>query len=130
MNKPPTAEAMRAMGYVPFEVWDAEAVERQTLEQLERLRRAEPKLYRTYRRMAFEMRAELLEELGPGVDPAAVQNVGLLLLAKVAALAIASGSDPTLIGFAGTIATLAVTNAAWDTAAAAEAPPTDPPDPG
>jgi hypothetical protein len=79
------------------------------------LRRQEPRLYREFRRQAFEMRAQLRDELAD-VDPRVVQDVTLCVLGKVLALTMVLGQDLSAeqaAAAAGSIGSIAVVDELW-----------------
>lgn len=110
--RPDPLAQVRALGIDVSETWDYDTARTEAVERLTELRQANGVVYRQARRMAFDMRAELGDDL-PGVPSELVEKITITLLAKVLALAIGQGADPLPVLTAGAVATLAVLDEFW-----------------
>lgn len=101
------AELVR-MGYrEATNPWDHDVEAARVRQARDRIETHSPDLAAYYARLSKQMRGELRAQL-PGVPDEHIERVGLLLLSKLAPLAIGLGVDPTALGAAGTVAALAV----------------------
>lgn len=110
--RPDPLAQVRALGITVTETWDYDSARASAVENITRMRRENGAVFRQARRMAFDMRAELGDDL-PGVPSELVEQVTLTVLAKVLALAIGQGADPLPVLTAGAVATLAVLDEFW-----------------
>jgi hypothetical protein len=110
-NHDPEARA-RALGITLLETWDYDTARAGTVERMKAMRTENPPLWRAARALAFDLRAELGEDL-PGIPAELVEQTTITVLAKVLAMAIGMGADPTPVINAGSIASLAVLDEFW-----------------
>jgi len=110
--RPDPLDAVRALGVDVSETWDYDSARANAVENITRMRREDGAIFRQARRMAFDMRAELGEDL-PGIPSELVEKITITLLAKVLALAVGQGADPLPVLAAGAVATLAVLDEFW-----------------